>query len=120
MFLSTPTAFESEIEFEIDASDARATVSLDAYDTAWFCLQYGMKAPTDPEECAEPLDRTLTYWRDWTHECDESGEESDCHFGGYAHDLVVRSELVFKLLAYRDTGAIAARCLPRWLPPRAR
>jgi GH15 family glucan-1,4-alpha-glucosidase len=102
VFLSTPAA----IDFEVDGADARATHTLDADDAEWFCLQYGMQAPTDEEGCEEMLERTIEYWRDWTHDCD--GSEADCPFGGYAHDLVVRSELVLKLLAYRDTGAIAA------------
>ena len=93
-------------EFEIDGPDAWTTRTLEAYDTEWYCLQYGMKAPIDHEGCKEMLERTMTYWRDWAHECDESA--ATCPFGGYAHDLIVRSELVLKLLTYRDTGAISA------------
>jgi GH15 family glucan-1,4-alpha-glucosidase len=102
VFLSTPAG----ADFEVDGADARTTLTLEAGDAEWFCLQYGMKAPIDPEGCEEMLERTTEYWRDWVHDCD--GSDSTCPFGGYAHELVVRSELVLKLLTYRDTGAIAA------------
>ena len=102
VFLSTP----ADLSFAIDTNDARATRTIEADDTEWFCLQYGMQAPTDSDGCEEMLERTIEFWRDWTHDCD--GTEADCPFGGYAHDFVVRAELVLKLLAYRDTGAIAA------------
>ena len=119
LFLATPEGFDAAI----DGADARATRSLEAHDAEWFCLQYGMKAPTDPEGCEEMLERTMSYWRDWIHDCDANGSDGSegndddgsdddgngaCPFDGYAHDAVVRSELALKLLAYRDTGAIAA------------
>ncbi|MFC6724541.1 glycoside hydrolase family 15 protein [Halobium palmae] len=90
-----------------DATDedptATGTVELDADETRWFVLQYGMEVPTDDERCEELLERTADYWQNWTHQCD-----GDCGLEGYAHDLVVRAGIVLKLLTFRDTGAIAA------------
>ena len=63
-----------------------------------------MHTQTDPDDCEALLARTVDYWREWAHSCDES----ECLFGGTGHDLVVRSELVLKLLCYRDTGALVA------------
>lgn len=63
-----------------------------------------MKAPTDPEGCEEMLERTMSYWRDWIHDCDANGSDGSegnddggsdgdgngaCPFDGYAHDAVV-------------------------------
>jgi len=50
------------------------------------------------------LSETIRYWREWTHDCDDR----DCVFDGPWHDLTTRSGLVLKLLAHRESGAIAA------------
>ena len=98
LYLSSPVGVET------DGDAARATVAIDAHDTAWFTLGYMMYTPDDPEDCEDLLDRTVDYWREWAHSCDES----ECPFGGVGHDHVVRSELVLKLLYYRETGALVA------------
>ena len=92
------------VDFETADGAARATFELDAGEDRWFVLQYSMHTPLDPDECERMLDRTVEYWRDWTHSCNEE----DCLFGGPAHDLIERSELVLKLLNYRETGALLA------------
>lgn len=83
---------------------ARGGASLTAGDERWFLLRYTMHAPSEPEECERLLEETVDYWREWAHSCDES----ECLFGGVGHDLVVRSELLLKLLNYRETGGLIA------------
>ncbi len=96
-------ALTSPVDLDVGDDNARASYPLDEYDTHWFVLQHGMRAPTDPESCAGLLDDTAKFWRDWAHSCDES-----CPFADYGHDAVVRSGLVLKLLTYRGTGGITA------------
>ena len=97
--LSSPTS--------LDCGDgaARTTVSLDEYDSEWFVLEYGTRAPTDPDSCEHLLDDTVEFWRDWAHDCPD---DEDCPFAGRGHDEVVRSDLVLKLLTYQGTGGITA------------
>lgn len=96
-------------EFRVEATDAgetaRASCSLTEGETAWFVLQYGGYEPLDRSECAHLLTDTIEYWREWEHRCTHP---SRCPFDGPWHELVVRSELVFKLLAHHETNAIAA------------
>jgi GH15 family glucan-1,4-alpha-glucosidase len=98
---------EGETETEVEAGDgatARAEFALSEGEERWFVLRYSMHAPSKPDDCQDLLETTVDYWRDWVHSCDES----ECLFGGTGHDLVVRSELLLKLLTYRETGGIVA------------
>jgi GH15 family glucan-1,4-alpha-glucosidase len=99
LFLQSPVA--------LDTRDDTATGSfaLEAGDTAWFICQYGERARLEPAEAAEMLLRTVDYWEGWVHHCTDSPR---CLFYGPWHDLVIRSELVLKLLMRRETSAIAA------------
>ena len=101
VLLSVPGSVDLAVNGEDGAS---ATHTISTGETGWYVCQYGLRAPTEPTDCQELLDRTIAYWRDWAHDCD--GEA--CPFDGSGHDLVVRSELLIKLLTYKDTGAIAA------------
>jgi GH15 family glucan-1,4-alpha-glucosidase len=89
----------------LDIEDRRATASypLNEYDTHWFVLNYGIRAPTDEESCEGLLDDTAEFWRDWA----QLGEDFEGQFEGY-HDAVVRSGLVLKLLTYQGTSGITA------------
>ncbi|WP_435076733.1 glycoside hydrolase family 15 protein [Halococcus sp. AFM35] len=97
--LSSPTS--------LDCGDGAAdgTLSVDEYDSEWFVLEYGTRAPTDPDSCEYLLDDTVEFWRDWAHSCPDDG---DCPFADYGHDMVVRSDLALKLLTYQGTGGITA------------
>ncbi len=89
----------------VDGNAATGTHTLEAGEVAWYSLQYGQRMrpkSVDPESL---LDQTVAYWHNWTHDCPAEGE---CLFAGPHHDLVVRSELVLKLLKHHMTGAIAA------------
>ena len=83
---------------------AHAEFSLSEGDERWFVLRYSMHAPAVPEDCQELLETTVDFWRGWAHSC----EGEDCPFGGTGHDHVVRSELLLKLLNYRETGGLIA------------
>jgi len=97
-------SLETPADVAVDGDTARGRQRLEADDTAWHTLQYGQRkrpASVDPDAL---LERTRNYWRNWVHECPASG----CRFDGPYHDMVVRSELVLKLLMNHRTGAIAA------------
>ncbi|MFB6165317.1 MAG: glycoside hydrolase family 15 protein [Haloarculaceae archaeon] len=85
--------------------EASATFTLTDGDDAWFALAYGPAGPPDPAAVRRSYRRTIAAWREWVHTCESPGE---CLYGGRWHELVVRSELVLKLLIQYDTGAIAA------------
>jgi GH15 family glucan-1,4-alpha-glucosidase len=99
-FLSSPISLQTET----GSNTALTSTSLEEDDTLWFVLQYSMVAPREPEECEQLLNDTIEFWRDWAHSCDRS----ECLFAGTGHDQIVRSELLLKLLTYRETGAISA------------
>ena len=90
---------------EVENDAATGTHTLTAGEEAWYSLQYGQRMRPKSVDPQSLLDRTVAYWQNWTHECPEEGE---CLFAGPEHDLVVRSELVLKLLKHHVTGAIAA------------
>ncbi|WP_339102817.1 glycoside hydrolase family 15 protein [Haloterrigena salinisoli] len=98
------TLLESPIDLEIEEGRITGQLSLEAGETAWFLLRCtgAEEANTDPEAA---LEETLEFWTDWAHSC---GPGDDCAFEGPWHDVVVRSELVLKLLTHAESGAIAA------------
>jgi GH15 family glucan-1,4-alpha-glucosidase len=97
--LSSPTS--------LDCGDgaANGTFSVDEYDSEWFVLEYGTRAPTDHDSCEYLLDNTVEFWRGWAHSCPD---DEDCPFAEYGHEMVVRSDLALKLLTYQGTGGITA------------
>ncbi|EMA42396.1 glycoside hydrolase 15-like protein, partial [Halococcus morrhuae DSM 1307] len=95
----------SPLDLDCDDSAADGTLSLSEYDSEWFVLEYGTRAPTGDDSCEHLLDNTVEFWRDWAHDCPD-GE--DCPFADYGHDMVVRSDLTLKLLTYQGTGGITA------------
>jgi len=123
LLLSAPV--EWTVDDDSRAATATARTTLSVGETAWFLLGYrdtasnppGTDRPrTDAEAPADVtafaaaidperrLDDTLAYWREWAHDCGDR----DCVFDGPWHDLTARSGLVLKLLAHRESGAIAA------------
>jgi GH15 family glucan-1,4-alpha-glucosidase len=88
----------------VEDGAARGTHDLREGDAAWYSVQYGQRTRPKSIDPAGLLDRTVRYWRNWTHDCPGEG----CPVGGPEHDLIVRSELVLKLLKHHTTGAIAA------------
>jgi GH15 family glucan-1,4-alpha-glucosidase len=95
-------------------SSARATHTLTAGESLVLRLRYGpyersgrdgSHEPPSPAEFEAALAGTIAYWREEVRRCTHP---SRCVFDSPRQDLVVRSELVLKLLTHRSTGAIAA------------
>ncbi len=91
---------------EIDSDRATGRWVVRQGDRLVFVLRY-----TDPGQQARAIDafdafnRTVEFWREWVHHCNPDL----CPFGGGPwHDMVVRSELVLKLLNHHETGGISA------------
>ena len=100
-------AMSSDISLSVEDSTAVGTKTLEAGEEMVFPLQYGMRLAGDAVDCPDVdylLDRTVAYWRQWAHDCDDHA----CPYDGPWHDLAVRSSLVLKLLQNWMTGAIAA------------
>ncbi|RQG86203.1 glycoside hydrolase family 15 protein [Natrarchaeobius halalkaliphilus] len=95
-----------DCEFSIDRSRSfvEGTVSLSAGDRQWVCLQYGGREPLSTVDYESVLEGTTRYWRDWLGGRD--GERSS--IPERWREIVVRSELLLKLLIHHDTGAIPA------------
>jgi GH15 family glucan-1,4-alpha-glucosidase len=99
LFCQTPVAFD------VENAMATGTVTLDAGESVWVICQYGERERLERAEAAAMLKETAEFWRGWVHHCTDSER---CLFYGPWHDLVIRSELVLKLLMRRETSAIAA------------
>ncbi|RQH03103.1 glycoside hydrolase family 15 protein [Natrarchaeobius oligotrophus] len=94
-----------DCEFSIDRTDSTvtATAPIEAGEQRWIRASYGDPTPPSVDH-DRVLDETKRYWREWVggrRECPESIPER-------WHEMVVRSELVLKLLIHHDTGAIPA------------
>ncbi len=83
----------------------RATLSLAAGER--LVLAMGWEYPPSPsiEAAARALTETVEVWERWAHKYDETGGRD---WASPWNDLLVRSELVLKMLTNADTGAIAA------------
>ncbi|MGH2506970.1 MAG: glycoside hydrolase family 15 protein, partial [Ktedonobacteraceae bacterium] len=82
----------------------RAIFTLQAGEAAYFMLEsahHHTLIPRSPStgEYRESFQKTLTYWRHWS---------SQCQYTGRWREMVLRSALVLKLLTYSPTGAIVA------------
>ncbi|ELY93828.1 glycoside hydrolase 15-like protein [Natrialba hulunbeirensis JCM 10989] len=103
-----PVHYVGDADLEIDHEEARATgtVSLEADDTCWVGVQYGGREPAQPESPSyqEWLDETKRYWREWIGGRDGAADSVPERW----HEMVVRAELVLKLLIHHETGAIPA------------
>jgi GH15 family glucan-1,4-alpha-glucosidase len=99
VFLST------DASLRVRDGTARTAFTMNGGETRWFVVRHDERSPVSQATCQRRLAATVDHWLDWTHDCDG---ETECPFGGRWHDLAVRSGMVLKLLAARDTGAIAA------------
>ncbi len=106
-----------EVPFELDDTNSviHGSTSLRRGQSVWLTLSHD-GGPPDIDDCDRTLAATVEYWREWTHDhvdtdsdgSDEERSEPSCVFDGPWHDEVVRSELVLKLLAHEETGAVTA------------
>lgn len=95
---------KSSAPLQIENDSATGLFTMKAGDVAWLALQYGHERPLESQSGEELLDKTVRFWLEWVHSC----EEQKCVFAGPWHDLVIRSGLVLKLLNHQETGAISA------------
>jgi GH15 family glucan-1,4-alpha-glucosidase len=95
---------QSDVKLTVEKESAAARFTLDQGEEAWFLLHYRDREHRSSASCAEELEATLKFWRDWVHKT--SGNTK--LFDGPWRDLVIRSGLVLKLLAHKDAGAICA------------
>ncbi|MDQ2049786.1 glycoside hydrolase family 15 protein [Natronolimnohabitans sp. A-GB9] len=86
---------------------ATATVTVEAGETRWLCLQYGAPNQRSPDEYESLLEETIDYWRSWLDSCEESATDI-FDFEEEGQDVLVRSALVLKLLIHDETGSIPA------------
>ncbi len=97
-------SLRTTIPLRITGNEAQATFTMRQGDEVWFSLIFGNESTFDDRDNARLLKEVIRYWQGWVHRC----EHTTCVIEERWHDLVVRSELVLKLLANPRTGAIAA------------
>ncbi len=82
--------------FHLGAGEVRALT------TAWGPM---LPAHSGAERSAEVVGEAVASWRDWVRKAEASGTRA---WAAPHEELVIRSELVVKLLSHGETGAIAA------------
>jgi alpha,alpha-trehalase len=94
------------IDIELSSSGAAVTgvASLEADEGCWVGAQYGGREPLASADFDDALDETKRYWRSWLG----GREGKPTSMPERWHEMVVRSELVLKLLIHHETGAIPA------------
>ncbi|WP_248910312.1 glycoside hydrolase family 15 protein [Halocatena marina] len=98
---------EIDLQTETDSMSATATIQLNTDESRWLVLTHGDVSSPGATGCEQALERTISYWREWTHNNDET-QTFNGVFDSSWNDLVIRSALVLKLLTHTETGAIAA------------
>ncbi|ELY53582.1 glycoside hydrolase 15-like protein [Natronococcus amylolyticus DSM 10524] len=95
---------ESELELADSEPTATGTVSLEEGETCWIGVQYGGAEPFASNDPETVLDETKRYWRSWLSAREETPDSMPERW----YEMVIRSELVLKLLIHHETGAIPA------------
>ena len=95
-------AVYATLSWTLGSSGATTAFDVAAGETRWLVLEYNAVPaawrPPGDADSQRALNDTCDYWRRWI---------GRCTFSSYA-DVVCRSALVLKLLAYEPTGAIVA------------
>ncbi|AGB38313.1 glycoside hydrolase family 15 protein [Natronococcus occultus] len=94
----------SELELADSEPAATGTVSLEEDETCWIGVQYGGTEPMASLDPETTLDETKRYWRSWLNAREETPDSMPERW----YEMVIRSELVLKLLIHHETGAIPA------------
>ena len=93
-----------ELELADSEPTATGTVSLEKGETCWLGVQYGGAEPLASNDPETVLDETKRYWRSWLSAREETPDSMPERW----YEMVIRSELVLKLLIHHETGAIPA------------
>ncbi|MFC4438686.1 MULTISPECIES: glycoside hydrolase family 15 protein [Natrialbaceae] len=104
LHLVTDADLEGELELTESGSGVAGTVSLEAGEHCWTGMQYGGSEPMTAIDRDAVFDDTKRYWRSWL----SNGDGRPGSMPERWHEMVVRSELVLKLLIHHETGAIPA------------
>jgi len=93
--LRTPVALEGKdkatvAEFTVSAGETIASV------LTWYPSH---RQPPPARDCQDELEKTVSWWRDWSGHCKTTGEW---------RDVTVRSAITLKALTHRDTGGLVA------------
>jgi GH15 family glucan-1,4-alpha-glucosidase len=104
----------SEIPLTVspDGCAASGTAVLRAGESCSLSLSYAQEPAVLPilgPDTAVRIERSARWWRSWT---------GQCTYEGPYRDMVVRSALLLKLLAYAPSGAVVAApttSLPEWI-----
>jgi GH15 family glucan-1,4-alpha-glucosidase len=104
--IAGPDAVELHTSAPLEGRDMHTTSSFTVRkgDAVPFTLSYhrSHKAPHFVPDRSESLDRTVSWWREWSKQCHfDSPNEA-------WREAVVRSLITLKLLTYRPTGGIVA------------
>jgi len=88
---------------QVDSDRARGTIVLKRGDTLDFSLSYAEESPAVLPALGEPvraaIERSVEWWQQWA---------ARSNYRGPYREMVTRSALALKLLAYAPSGAIAA------------
>lgn len=98
---------EIDLQTETNSENVTATTQLEANESRWLVLTHDDESPPDSSRCDQALERTISYWREWSQDFDETSTYTG-EFENSWQEIVIRSALVLKLLTHTETGAIAA------------
>ncbi|QFU81244.1 glycoside hydrolase family 15 protein [Natronorubrum aibiense] len=103
LHLATDAPFARALEVTTSTT-AAGTISLEAGQRCWCWVQYGGREPASAVDREYVLDETKRYWREWVGRRDGAPTTIPERW----HEMVVRSELLLKLLIHHETGSIPA------------
>jgi GH15 family glucan-1,4-alpha-glucosidase len=104
--IAGPHAVELHTPIRLDGREMKTVASFTAREneTVPFTLSYhrSHKTPHFVPDRMESLDRTVSWWREWSKRCSFRSDNRSWR------DAVMRSLITLKLLAYAPTGGIVA------------
>lgn len=98
---------EARIDVDDGAANLRARFVLPSGELRALVTRWGatVAAPSGPDQSLEVIARAVESWQSWVHKAEATGARA---WAAPHQELVIRSELVLKLLCHGETGAVAA------------